>query len=250
MKKTLKMLTIFCVMIVVLMGSSMTVFAVNGTISKAKAKQIALDKANVKSSSVKKWTKVKLDNWDNDNDKEWEIEFQTSSYKYDVEVNARTGKVEEFEKEKNKKTTTKKVAKTEAKSIALKRAGVKNSSVKKWTKVKLDGNEWEIKFETKSCKYEVEINARTRKVKDFEKKKIYSNSAKYIGTDKAKSISLNHAKKQIKITGNVRYTKAKLDRDDGHVCYEINFKYKNWKFEYEIHAKTGKILDWDMEYDD
>lgn len=249
MKKTWKMLTVFCVMAVVVLGSSVTVFAANGTISKEKAKQIALNKANVKSSSVKKWTKVKLDNLDDDNGQEWEIDFQTGSYKYDVEINARTGDVEEFEKEKIEKAAAKKVTKKRAKEISLKRAGENRSSVEKWTKVKLDGKEWEVIFETKSYRYEVEINARTGKIKDFEKEEINRNSSKYIGTEKAKQIALNHAKKQGNITGDVRYTKAKLERDDGHVCYEIDFKYDNWKFEYKIHAETGKILEWDMEYD-
>ncbi|MEI3338580.1 MAG: PepSY domain-containing protein [Eubacterium sp.] len=45
----------------------------------------------------------------------------------------------------------------------------------------------------------------------------------------------------------MKYTKAKRDKDDGVVLYEIEFKYKGMEFEYEIHAKTGKILDWEIE---
>lgn len=179
MKKTWKVLLLFCMVTVLLLGNSMSTFAAGGTISKAKAKQIALNKASVKSSSVKKWTKVKLDYWDDGNDKEWEIKFQTKKYKYEVEIDARTGRVE-----------------------------------------------------------------------DFEKKKISSSHTKYIGLDKAKSIALTHAKKQISIKGSVWYSKAKFDMDDGLACYEIEFEYNNWEFEYEIDAKTGKILDWDMDYDD
>lgn len=229
-----------------------------GTITKAKAKTIALNKAKVKSADVKKWTKVKLDNWDDDKDQEWDVEFRTGTYQYEVEINARTGKVEDYEKEKIKTAkapaagtgTAKKLTRADAKNAALKKAGVKSADVKKWTKVKLDGNEWEIKFQTKTYQYEVEINARTGKVKDFEKKKISSGSGQKIDLEKAKTVALNHAKKQADITGSVKYTKAKLDRDDGMELYEIEFRYGRLEFEYEIDAKTGGIVKWDMEYDD
>lgn len=236
-----------------------TVSAASGTISQTKAKKIALDKAKVKSSEVKKWTKVKLDNWDKDKDKEWDVEFRTGTYKFEVEINARTGKVEDFEKEKIKKSAPavspapSKLTKAEAKKIALQKAKVKSSEVTKWTKTKLDGNEWEIEFRTASYKYEMEINARTGKVKGYEKEKIkkkQSSSSKKISVDKAKSIALEHARKNKNISGNVKYTKAKLDRDDGVELYEIEFRSKGWEFEYEINAANGRIISWDMDYDD
>ncbi len=48
------------------------------------------------------------------------------------------------------------------------------------------------------------------------------------------------------------YTKAKLDKDDGVVCYKIEFNNNATEYEYEINAKTGRIMDWDIdewEYD-
>lgn len=234
-----------------------TVFAASGTITRAEAKKIALKKANVQSSQVKKWTKIKLDNWDDDGDKEWDVEFRTSTYKYETEINARTGKVEDFEKEPIKNTqkpavtpAASKLSKAEAKNIALNAAGVKSADVTKWTKVKLDGNEWEIKFQTASCKYEMDINARTGKVKDYEEKKIAVSSGKKISESEAKSIALEHAKKQADISGTVNYVKVKLDRDDGMELYEIEFRYRGWEFEYEINAENGRIVSWDMDYDD
>lgn len=188
-KKTLKAILVFGLIAALLMGGSMTAFAAKTSISKTKAKTIALQRAKVKSSDVKKWVEVKLDNYDGDKDREWEVEFTTAAYKYEVEINARTGKVEGFEKEKLKK---KAASKTPAKQTT-------------------------------------------------------ASQTKYIGSAKAKAIALKHAKKQTKITGNVKYTKAKRDKDDGVVVYEIEFKYKGMEFEYEIHAKTGKILDWEIE---
>lgn len=238
-----------------LFGSS--VFAASTPITKAKAKQIALQKAKVEKTAVKKWTKVKLDNWDDDGDKEWDVEFRTSTYKYEVEINSRTGRVEDFEKERLKTSqkltpapSASKLTLEEAKKIALKKAGVKSADVTKWTKTKLDGNEWELKFRTAAARYEVEINARTGAVKKFEQKKTAAGSSKTISETEAKNIALNHAKKQANVSGTARYTKVELDRDNGITVYEIDFRFGRLEFEYEINATNGQIISWDMDYDD
>lgn len=251
-KRFVKGILAFGLMAALLLGGSLSVFAAGNTISRSKAESIALNAVNVKRSSVKKWIKVRLDNYDYDDDREWDVEFRTSKYKYEVEINAHTGRVEDVDIDRIKTSSGKTISKKKAKSIALKKANVKSSSVKKWIKVKLDNydddddREWDIEFTTSKYKYEIEINARTGRVEDFEKERIHSDTSKNIGIDKAKSIALKHAG----ITGNVRYVKAKLDRDDGVYYYDIEFKYGGKEYEYEIHAKTGKIVDWDVDWDD
>lgn len=82
-----------------------------------------------------------------------------------------------------------------------------------------------------------------------------SASAGYIGTDKAKSIALQHAGLKY---SSVTFTAAKLDRDDGRYVYEIDFYTADREYDYEIDASTGKILehdsepldDWDDDEDD
>lgn len=255
MKQKIKMIISFCLIAALCLGSSMTAFAAKGQISKKQAKSIALNEAGIKAKNVKKWLKVRLDDYDYDDGQEWDVEFQTKTHKYEVEVDALTGYVKDFEKSRIKKKSSKAISEASAKKIALKAAGVKAKNVKKWTKVKYDkkDNEWELKFRTADYKFEVEINARTKKVNDLERERIPRDSSKYIGIDKAKSIALAHAKKHGHISGDVSYTKAKLDKDDRVICYDIEFINNMTEYEYEIHAKTGKILDWDIdnwEYDD
>lgn len=69
-------------------------------------------------------------------------------------------------------------------------------------------------------------------------------SSNYIGVDKAKTIALNHA--GVKASA-ATFTKAKLDKDDGHYDYEIEFYAGGVEYEYEIDATTGKIRDYDSE---
>lgn len=72
-------------------------------------------------------------------------------------------------------------------------------------------------------------------------------SSSLIGVDRAKSIALEHAGLS---ESDVKFSKAKLEKDDGKRIYEIEFHVGNMEYEYEIDAKSGKILDYDKEYDD
>ena len=44
--------------------------------------------------------------------------------------------------------------------------------------------------------------------------------------------------------------KCELDREDGRVVYEIEFKSNGMEYEYEIDASTGAVLKYDKERDD
>ncbi len=62
----------------------------------------------------------------------------------------------------------------------------------------------------------------------------------YISVDKAKEAALKHA--GLAATA-VTFTKAKLDKDDGKVKYEVEFYSGQKEYEYEIDAHTGKVLE-------
>ncbi len=115
MKQRIRMMISFCLIAALCLGSSMTSYAAKGQISRKKAKSIALKEAGVKEKNVKKWIKVKLDDYDYDDDQEWDVEFQTKSHKYEVEVDALTGYVKDFEKSQIKKRSSKAISKANAK---------------------------------------------------------------------------------------------------------------------------------------
>ncbi len=68
-----------------------------------------------------------------------------------------------------------------------------------------------------------------------------------LSADAATEIALEHA--GLSRTA-VKGLRAKLDRDDGRTVYEIEFRDGAVEYEYEIHAQSGTILDWDRDYDD
>lgn len=245
MKKQLKVILVVGIIALLSIGSAVSVVAASYHISESKAKSIALNRANVSKSSVKKWTKTKLDK----SDREWDIEFRTANYKYEVEINSHTGRVKDFDKDRI--STAKTISRTKAKSLALKAVHVSSKNVKTWVKVKHDigDREWDLEFKTANYKYEVELHDRTGAILDTEKKALPKQSTNYIGLDKAKAIALEHAKQNSTINGDVTYTKAKLDRDDGVACYDIEFIYNGYEYEYEINAVSGNIMEWDIDID-
>mgnify|MGYP001146856970 CR=1 FL=1 len=69
----------------------------------------------------------------------------------------------------------------------------------------------------------------------------------YIGIDRAKTIALEHAGFR---EDEVRFSKAKLENDDGWTVYEVEFYKDGMEYEYKMEASTGEILEYDMDRDD
>ena len=61
----------------------------------------------------------------------------------------------------------------------------------------------------------------------------------FIGRQAAIKIALAHAKLQ---ESDVRRLRCELDRDDGVMEYEVEFKKDGFEYDYDIDAKTGKVL--------
>lgn len=68
-----------------------------------------------------------------------------------------------------------------------------------------------------------------------------------ISEEKAKKIALDHAGLK---ESEVKHLFVELDHDDGILRYEIDFRQGKYEYDYEIDAKTGKILSYDKDIDD
>ncbi len=73
-----------------------------------------------------------------------------------------------------------------------------------------------------------------------------SSKQSVIGNSKASSIALNHAKLK---KSQVRDFECKLDVENGVQVYEVEFEYGRYDYEYDINAKTGKIIRWEKDAD-
>lgn len=163
-------------------------------------------------------------------------------------------------------STSSYIGKDKAKEIALENANVKEKNVID-IEVELDADDgrlvYEVDFETKDKEYEYEIDAKEGTIVQkesegnddyYEDKKETSNkenntnnTSSYIGKDKAKSIAFTDAKVK---ESDVKDLSVEFDEDDGTYHYEIEFKYNKKEYKYDINAKTGKIIDKEVERDD
>ncbi len=135
-------------------------------ISETKAKEIALNHAGVKNPTN---LTIELDREDN----EYSVEFYDDTYEYDYEINATTGKIIKYDKERENKPTTnntKYISEAKAKEIALNHAGVKNPTN---LTIELDSedNEYSVEFYNNGYEYDYEINATTGKIIKYDKER-------------------------------------------------------------------------------
>lgn len=145
-----------------------------------------------------------------------------------------------------------------AKKIAISDAGVSEADVT-YTKTKLEYEEgvqvYEIEFYTSTDEYEYEINATTGVIRSKDKEEFHNdvegnhhtNTGADIGVEQAKSIAASHAGFSV---SEVSFSKAKLEKEDGSIIYEVKFYKDGMEYEYEILAATGEILKFDSEWDD
>lgn len=238
-----------------------------GIISEEQAREIA-----VKAAGGGMVVKIKLDT--DDGVKVYEAEVLNGDYEFNVDILAATGEVAKVEKEfvkpgsasgdgQTQPGSSQKVSLDEAKEIALADAGAASADIS-YTKAELELEDgiwvYEIKFHTAAYQYEYEINAANGEICHKEQKKRTDagengsgnagntgGSRDYIGAEQAKSIAASHAGFSV---SDVRFQKTELDREDGEMVYEVEFKKDGMEYEYEINAVTGEIIKSEQEWDD
>ena len=250
------------------------------------AKKAALEHAGVKTADA---TLIKTEMDFDDGVMLYEIEFYTKNAEYEYEINAKDGSVINFEIEKNpnyeaeKNSQTEKteekveektpvnnnnsesskvnngtITKSKAKSIALKDAGVKESKIFNY-KIEKDFDDgitrYDVEFQVENKEYSYEINAKTGKIIDKEIDIDDDYVAPSSKKETSKNISQSDAKKiALKDAGlkssEIKNYQIEKDNDDGNTYYEIEFKVGNKEYTYEINAKSGKIIDKEVDIND
>ena len=69
----------------------------------------------------------------------------------------------------------------------------------------------------------------------------------YLSKEEARNIALSHAGLS---ADDVTRLRVEFDFDDGVPEYEVDFYHAGFEYDYEIHAETGKIRNWDKDRDD
>lgn len=160
-------------------------------------------------------------------------------------------------KKANKANKTKKISADKAKKIALGDAKLAEKDVT-FVKVELELEDnrlvYDVEFYSGNVEYDYDIDAVSGAIvsadKDIENYVIPAQpsteaKASEISVEKAKQIALSHAG-----VGSARFTKAKIDYENGVKVYEIEFKVGNMEYEYDINVVNGAIVSSGAEIDD
>lgn len=126
---------------------------------------------------------------------------------------------------------------------ALKNANLSKSKVVA-LEAEYDDGKYEVEFIKKSngAEYSYEYS---KSGKLIEKSVDYNRTPNHGAKKLSKSEAIN---KVVKFGGFKKATVSKgscrLTNDDGQKIYEVRFNNTNYRFEYEVHAVTGKILEY------
>lgn len=134
-----------------------------------------------------------------------------------------------------------------AKSIALKDAKLKKSKVRAM-KAEYDDGVFEVEFRKKKnkAKYEYDISSAGRILKksiDYRYKHIYST--KRIGKAKAQKKAAKYAKVKL---SRVKKGTCRYEYDDGEGTYTVKFRKGKYRYEVELLAPTGKVIEYTKKY--
>lgn len=234
-------LVMFCLMFAGILTSSETAYA----------KRIT-NYSQVKKMALKKVKGAHILEIDKDYEKGvliWEVDLIKGTKKYEIKYRASDGKMLSYEWEQKKidrKTKKKVISQDKCKSLARKQVkGAKITSINK--KYEKGIVLYKVKMKTSTKKYELKYHGRTGKLIKYEEELIIKpqKQTSYIGVKKAKEIALK------KVPG-ATVVKVEFDRDDddGVPVYEVELIKGQFEYEIEIHARTGKILDFDKDYRD
>ncbi len=226
-------------MIAVALGVVLTSSTVLSQVGVADAASKLIGSAKAKEIMLKKVPGAKIVKFRLDNDKtpEYEGELTKGSYKYEIDINAKSGKITDYEKEKIKTSSSKYIGEAKAKEIMLKK--VPGAKIVKFKLDKDDTAEYEGELRKGNYEYEISVNAKSGKITEFEKEKIKTSSKKLIGESKAKEIMLK------KVPG-AKIVKFELDNDKTPE-YEGELRKGNYEYEITVNAVTGKIIEFEKD---
>ncbi len=206
----------------------------------------------------------------------YEVEFLAGETEYEYKINAADGSVVKKEQKAvmgpgNSVPVAGTITLEEARDIALADAGVAREEAV-FTEAKQDMERgvpvFEFKFYGGNVEYEYEINGQTGAVYSKKTTTYVSQdpagtpppvqtappatqaprptqpSNSFIGSDAAKQAALADAGVS---AGDARFTKVRMDYEDGVPVYEVEFYTATHEYDYEIHAQNGSVFHKEVE---
>lgn len=147
----------------------------------------------------------------------WEIRWRSGDWEYEYEIHPETGAVLEWDRDHEPQRKPAETKPAETKPVETE--PVETKPVEEPKPVETKPVEEPKPVETKPAEPD------------------------RLTADEALAIALDHA-------GLKKSQISRLERDLDLPEWDIEFDHDGWEYSYEIHAKTGKILEWEKDRDD
>lgn len=185
----------------------------------------------------------------------YELSFASDEFEYEVEINATSGEFVSIKKELKKAGTVgEAITEAEIKEAALAEAGLDVSAEIADYRAEYDADdfEYEVKFVADGFEYEFEIRA-DGKILSYEKKvRLELNDDESglgaLAAEYIKKIVMAEAKIIASIKGidfdetQIFEYECELEREDGVLAYEVEFRFLDFEFEFRVNAKSGIVV--------
>lgn len=218
------------------------------------AKEIVLKHANLEANQVS-FIKLEYDGFE-----KYDIEFYYNNKEYDYEIDAKSGKIIEYDYDienydngqKIDNSNNKKITIEEAKDIVLKHSGLHSDQVS-FVKLEYDiddvAGKYDIEFYYNNKQYDYEVDANTGNIIGYDYDiKSYSVGEplenEKITVEEAKNIALKYSNLE---ANQVSFIKSEYELDDGIEKYDIEFRYNSKKYEFEINVYNGEIIKYEID---
>ena len=199
----------------------------------------------------------------------YEVEFRFDGREYEYDIDAKTGDVVKWESEEKRAEQTGSgqttvsggtgttsalgslIGEKKALDIALGHAKASSADVRD-TQVKYDLEDgvpvYEVEFRVGMIEYEYEIDAKNGAVREWKSEREDGQNtvspAGEIGLDAAKEIALKRAGLS---ASAVTFISREREMEDGRPVYALEFRANGTKYECEIDAVSGTILEWEKD---
>lgn len=174
-------------------------------------------------------------------------------------------------KEETATTQSDSITINEAKTIAMKDAGINEEDISYFKEVAMDLDDgqkvYDIEFVVETSEYDYEISASDGSIRSKDNEIENYNvtkqtdtttdssttsgdttpSEELISESEAKSIALNHVNLQ---ESEVNFEKTELETENGIRVYDVEFNLGRSEHKFEINATSGIIIQYDYDYDD
>lgn len=175
----------------------------------------------------------------------YQVDLIKNTKEYELVYRAKDSKLVEYAWEVKYRAGQKRTGNNLKKATIKKKAKryVKGATVTSATLKRDDGlRVYKVYMKKGTKRYTLEYNAKSGSLLEYKWQTVSNStlSTKYIGLAKAKSI----AKKRVP-GATVRY--CNFEMDDGVPTYEVKLTKGNYAYEIVVHARTGKILEYDRD---